>query len=329
MLQQLITIARNTFLESIRQPIFMVLLLITALALFFCPSMSMYTLSENNNTLLRDMGLSTLFLAGTVLAAFTAAGAVSREIEDRTVLTVVSKPISRPLFILGKFGGIAWALLLAFGIMTLVLLLVLRHGVIFTARDTFDPPVLTFGFGAAVLALALAAVGNYLFQWVFTSSFVLSLGGMLALAWGLVMFVKKDWSFQPPTAEFAADGALAGGQLLFALLLAFEAILIIAAAALAASTRLGQIMTLALCVGLYILGTFSGSLHARYAGRSIVAQIFYWIIPNMQFLWQAEALSLNHPIPGYHVGYVTAYSALIITAALSLAIALFQTREVG
>ena len=81
---QLVTIARNTFTESIRQPIFAVVLLVAGLALSLNPSLSAYTL-EDDNKLLIDMGLSTLFLAGLALTAFTATSVLSNEIQQRTV----------------------------------------------------------------------------------------------------------------------------------------------------------------------------------------------------------------------------------------------------
>ena len=112
MIQQLLTIARNTFLESIRQPIFSVLLLVGTLALILNPMISAYTLDDDNKQLI-DMGLSTLFVCGLLLSAFTATSVLSQELENKTVLTVISKPISRPLFVVGKYVGVSAALFVA------------------------------------------------------------------------------------------------------------------------------------------------------------------------------------------------------------------------
>ncbi|NQW49042.1 MAG: ABC transporter permease, partial [Planctomycetes bacterium] len=88
----LFTIARNAFLESIRQPVQAVLICAALLALVLNLNVAGYTL-EDDNKLLIDLGLSTLFLSGILMAAFTATSVLSREIENKTLLTVVSKPV--------------------------------------------------------------------------------------------------------------------------------------------------------------------------------------------------------------------------------------------
>src|SRR5690606_27955164 len=98
---------------------------------------------SDDNKLLVDMGLSTLALAGLLLAAFTATGVLSNEIENKTVLTTISKPVSRPMFVLGKFAGVAAALVLAYATLAIIFLLTVRHKVMMTASDRFDMPVIT------------------------------------------------------------------------------------------------------------------------------------------------------------------------------------------
>ena len=126
MFQRFYTVAFITFVETIRQPIYSVILLVTALLLILNVSLAGYTF-EDDDKLLLDLGLSTLLLSGLFLSAFSAAGVLSREIENKTVLTVISKPISRPLFILGKFAGLMAALVVAFYLSFLVFLLAQRQ----------------------------------------------------------------------------------------------------------------------------------------------------------------------------------------------------------
>jgi hypothetical protein len=87
------TLAANAFRESIRQPVHAVLVAVGLLALLLNVNVAAYTL-EDDNKLLVDMGLSTLFVVGMLLAAFTATSTLSREIESKTVLAVVSTPRS-------------------------------------------------------------------------------------------------------------------------------------------------------------------------------------------------------------------------------------------
>lgn len=321
MIQQLLTIGRNTFIESIRQPIFAVLLLVATFLLILNPAISAYTLDDDNKQLV-DMGLSTLFISGLLLAAFTATGILSQEVENKTVLTVISKPISRPVFVLGKYLGTSFAIAIAYWALSLIFLLTVRHKVLQIASQEFDSPVLTFGIIAGVLALLLATLGNYFYHWVFTSSFVLGFAIFETLAWIMVLLINKDWAFQPPTTDLDR-------QLLLGLLLIFQGLLLLTAVAIALSTRLGQIMTLVACTGIFLWGLVNDYLLGRIAHRSHLADLAYRIVPNLQLYWPADALTQGHDFSGGYIALVTSYTALMITAVLAVAIALFQTREVG
>ena len=126
MLTQSLSIARTTLIESLRQPVVLLLLLVC----FLCQVISTwntgyslgYSTTESaevtaDNKLLFDIGLSTVFVIGALMAGFVATSAISREIENKTILTVISKPIARVSVILGKFLGISGALAIASTIM--------------------------------------------------------------------------------------------------------------------------------------------------------------------------------------------------------------------
>ena len=328
MLRQLTTLSFNTFVESIRQPVFVVLVISGSIGLWFNTPLAAYTL-ENDNKLMIDLGLSTLFLTGLLLAAFTATGVLSAEIESGTALTVVSKPVARPLFVLGKYLGVAAALTLAYLALTMVYLLNVRHQVMQTARDNIDWPVLAFAFGAFGLSTLIAAGGNYLYHWVFTSTFTVYYTILNSLAWLLVPVINKNWEFQSIATEFIKQGGHLF-QILIALVMLFEAILILTAVAVLVSIRVGQVMTMVICFAVFLLGLVSNSLYDPTAsGQHILAALLYWIVPNLQYLWQADALTAGHAISASHVLFVSCYSILYIAAILFLSIGLFQTREVG
>ena len=326
MFQQILALSRNTFVESIRQPIYVVLIVVGTIGLWLNPQLAAYTL-EDDNKMMIDLGLSLLFLIGLLMAAFTATGVLTAEIENRTVLTVVSKPVARPLFVLGKFIGVAGALAVAYITLATTFLLNVRHAVLQTASDKIDWPVILFAGAAIFLAALIATLGNYLYAWVFTSTFVFVYAELNFVAYVLVLVIDKQWQFQSITAEFTAnDGHLV--QLLISLLLLFEAIVMLSAVAIAVSTRLGQVMTLVVCFAVFLLGLVSNSIYHRYE-ENFFARLFFWLMPNLQYLWQADALTAGHDIPFYHVLLVSSYSMLYVAALLCLSVSLFQTREVG
>ncbi|QNN22767.1 hypothetical protein HED60_10980 [Planctomycetales bacterium ZRK34] len=327
MFEQIWTIARNTFTESIRQPIFIVVLGAACLLLVLNPALSAYTLDDDNKLLI-DLGLSTIFLGGLFLAAFTATGVLAREIENKTVLTVISKPIGRPAFILGKYLGVTGALSVAFWIWSIVFLLTVRHKVMSTASDHFDAPVLAFGFCALLIAAGVATWGNYFYGWVFTSRLTGWLAGTITLAYLLVLMITPKWQFQSITTEFVADdGKLL--QIITALMLVLEALAVICAVAIACSTRLGQVMTLAICLAIFLVGLSSDYFFGQYVETYPAVWLIYGLAPNVQFFWLADALTQNNPVNSYYVMMITGYAALYTLAVLCLASALFQTRETG
>lgn len=328
MFAKLFAVARTTFTETVRQPIYAVVVLLTWLMLIMCVAVSAFTMDDDNKLLL-DMGLSTLLLSGLLLSAFCASGVISGEIEDRTVLTVVSKPISRTTWLLGKFLGLNAALLMAFYLCGLVFLFIVRHGVLQTADDSLDGPVIVFSVSAFALAVLSSGVGNYLYRWHFSSSLLRLTLPLFTLAMLLIGFIDKDWEFQSFGAEYAAHDGAGLGLLLTALGLTYLAILMISGVALAASTRLGQVMTLLICTGFFLLGLVSNYMLGRHADESTMFDLLYRLAGNLQPFWITDALTQKLEITFKYAAMAAGYGLLYTAALVALAVALFQTREVG
>ncbi len=325
MLQRLYSVARTTFVETIRQPIYGVILLVTAILMILNVSLAAFTL-DNDNKLLLDLGLCTLLLSGLFSAAFCATGILSREIEQRTVLTVISKPISRPVFLLGKFTGLWAALLLAFYLSTLVFVLTLRHGVLQNSSDPWDAPVLVFGFGSVAAALLVGGFTNYFYGWDFLATTIAVFTPTLTGSLLLVGKFDEDWKVIPFGSNYA------GGQTYIAAYLVLLVVLIISAVALAASTRFGQVMTLTLCTGVLALGVVADSALGGHAESSRLADVVYRAVPNVGPFWVIDGLLAGKEettVTMEYCVYTTAYAMLLTTAILSIAVAAFQRREVG
>src|SRR5207253_683635 len=114
---------------------------------------------------------------------------VSREIENKTVLTVVSKPVTRPALILGKYVGVAGAIMLALVPMLLFLLMGIRHGVMSTAADDPDQPVILFSALAIGGALLVAVWCNYFYGSNFSQTFLVILAPAMVVAYAAVLLV--------------------------------------------------------------------------------------------------------------------------------------------
>lgn len=113
-------IALNTFREAIRDRILYAILIFALVMLL--GSTVVVTLSVGGEAkILKDLGLTCTSVFGTLMAVFLGIGLVSKEIEKRTVYTVLSKPIHRYQFILGKYLGLAMTLAVNVLVMTVAL----------------------------------------------------------------------------------------------------------------------------------------------------------------------------------------------------------------
>ena len=318
------SILTNTFVQSIRRPIFGVLVLVTFGMLVLTLPLSGWSMGvnyeETDQKLLVNLGLSTLLGAGLFIAAFSAAGTVGREIEKRTALTVISKPVSRTVFVLGKFAGTAAAVSLAFYLCSIVFLLTVRHRVMPAAVDPFDWPVIVLGFSAFGGALLIAVAGNFLFGWTFTSAAVWATTILLTAAMGVITVVGKEWKIVP-------FGEGLDPQILLAMLLTFLAVMVFVAVAVAASTRLGQIATLMLCLAVFFVGSMHPYLFGRWSEQVPAARIAGWAAPNLLYFYALDALMMDTPIPVTFVAVVAIYCACYVAGVLAIGVGLFQTRQ--
>ena len=259
MFAQTLAIIRNTFFESIRQPILLVMLVVATIGLIFCNLLAGFTM-EDDQRMMVDLGLSTVFVCGTILAAFIATNVLNREIENLTALTVISKPVARPIFVLGKFLGVAGALLLATIYLSFVFLLVEMHGVLQTVRQPIHLPVIVFGVGAGVVGVGAALWCNYFYGKVFSSTVFCLVTPLAGVAYLFSLMFDTAFAIQPISVSF-------DGQLWLALTSITMAVLVLTAIAIAASTRLGQVMTLCTTLGIFLMGMLSDWMFGRQLGR--------------------------------------------------------------
>jgi ABC-type transport system involved in multi-copper enzyme maturation permease subunit len=111
-----LTIALATAKETIRQPAFFVMAVFAGALLIVTIFVSYFTFGEDIK-MYKDTGLTTISFFCMLLALLTASSTVAEEIEGKTAITLLSKPINRRQFIIGKFLGIE------LGVLALYLLL--------------------------------------------------------------------------------------------------------------------------------------------------------------------------------------------------------------
>lgn len=127
-------IALSTAKNEMAQPLYLLLLAVGIFGVLLFGIYPFNTLGDDIR-LLKDSGVTLIMVFGMLLAVWSAGTSVSDEIEGRTALTVLSKPVSRRSFILGKYTGIMLSVLVLFVIISAVLLVVVSYKPIYDARE--------------------------------------------------------------------------------------------------------------------------------------------------------------------------------------------------
>lgn len=150
---RIIAIASNTFRETIRDKILYNLLIFALLIIGLSYFLGDLTVMEQVKVI-KDLGLASIHIFGALMAIFIGIGLVSKEIEKRTIYTIVSKPVSRVEFLIGKYLG-----LLATLIMNVTIMLAVLLGMLLLMNEPFAPKLIAasaFIFLELALLVAIA-----------------------------------------------------------------------------------------------------------------------------------------------------------------------------
>jgi ABC-type transport system involved in multi-copper enzyme maturation permease subunit len=116
-----LAIALNTFREAIRDRVLYLLLVFALILIGVSRLLSLLTVGDEEK-IIKDVGLSAISLFGVLTAVFVGVSLVFKEIERRTVYTLLANPVRRWQFLVGKFCGLLAVLAMNLGLMSLALL---------------------------------------------------------------------------------------------------------------------------------------------------------------------------------------------------------------
>lgn len=168
-------IAWNTFRETVRDKILYNLVFFALLMIGSAVLLRNLSMGEQGK-IIKDIGLAGINLFGVLIAIFVGISLVSKEIETRTIYSVIAKPIHRYEFILGRYSGLVLtlfmntaimasgffltlffcgveidpALLEAVGLIVVELLVITSAAVMFS---TFTTPILSATFSVALYVI--------------------------------------------------------------------------------------------------------------------------------------------------------------------------------
>jgi hypothetical protein len=380
-MRQFVTIAANAFMELLRQPVFLLLTTCSAAFEIFLATPYYFAFGDEPK-LVKNSVLAVMLLSGLFGAVLSASASLAREIRTGTVLAVLSKPVGRAQFLLAKYAGVAMALTLMTYINLVAALIASR--MTFDAYGSTDMAALGIFAAGMMAAYALAGLSNFFLRRTFVSDAFVALAVMITLAAFVIFY------FTEQLRSLNEMGSV-DWRLIPAAVLVLFAVWIFAALAIACSTRLDMIPTLALCSTFFLLGLMSDYLLGRRAdpvwrydlkaeatssrwsdsqkamlkeiilkydrdrngsldllerdaisdedkarlaragmGGALWASILYTVTPNWQLFWLADALEEGKST--FHWGYVGlsfVYVVGYVGAALSMAVVLFEDRELS
>src|SRR5947208_10147156 len=115
-----LVILRHTFIEAVVQPIYPLLLALGSAVMLIFGLLPFFTLSEDT-VMFKSVCLDIILLLVLITTLFATSKSIYEEIEDRTMLTLMSKPLHKWEVLLGKYLGIILAAAMATGVLGLVI----------------------------------------------------------------------------------------------------------------------------------------------------------------------------------------------------------------
>jgi hypothetical protein len=317
------TIAANTFLELVRQPILLLLSSSSTVFIIIIAGLPYFGFGEDPK-LVRDAALAVTLLAGLLGAVFGSSSSLTDEIRKGTALAVLSKPIDRLTFLLGKYCGIAWAVTLLTYLNTLAALLASRMA--YDAYGNADLVGISLFFAGVAAAYAVGAFLNYFHHSNYTAATFWAQLGSVTIVFCLLSFfieLRQPGANTPASIDWRV---LPAGALILVALLIFCGI------ALACSTRLDAVPTLIVCTVFFLAGLVSDHFFGRASDRGAWwGHLGYAILPNWQLFWITDAIQGERSIEGIwtyftkSLGYLAGY----LGAALIVAWSLFADRDLN
>jgi len=181
-------IALNTFREAKRDRILYLLFFFAALSIAASRVLAILTVGDRVKVVM-DVGLASISIFGVLMAILMGTGLVYKEIDKKTIFTLLSKPIHRVEFILGKFLGLVLTLAIMTGLMTLIFMsLLFLH----TFRVEWAMLVaVAYIFLELILLTAVAILFSTFSTPILSSIFSLSFYVIGHMSWGLEALIRK------------------------------------------------------------------------------------------------------------------------------------------
>jgi len=187
--RKIYSVALNTFRESVREKL-LYLVIIYAMALVVSVFiLSPLSVGAAKGKIVTDVGLAGISILGILTAIIVGSNLVHKEMDRKAILMVLTRPVSRTEYLIGKFAGVALSLLVLIGIMTAVLVVMMLIG---GAELT---PAVFFAVGLSLIEIGLIVAVMIFFSTfttpLLTSFFTICIFVAGTLSGDLRLFAQK------------------------------------------------------------------------------------------------------------------------------------------
>lgn len=308
MLPRILTIALNTYREAVRARL---LVGVFAVALATCVySLLVATLSLHNEArVVADLGAATLSLYGVLIAVVLGSTSLYRELEHKTIFPILSRPIRRWEYVVGKYTGTMLTVTVFVCVDAAAVLMML-------ALETGQMP---WKVGAAVL-LMLAILGVTLLRARYTRVYVIA-------PWSMAL-LGVAWLLAAPAPDERQ-------LVLAAAVLAVSEVAIVAAVATLFASFSSPFLTAVCTVMIFVMGRSSDTMAhipVRQLGAAVSdgGKVLAHIVPNLHVYVPARAFLLGlvagQPVWPY-VATAALHAFFYATALLVLSALIFRKRD--
>ena len=318
-MREIYSIAKNSFMELLRQPVFLILTSVSAVFIIFLAISPYFGLGDDVN-LFKTSALAVLLLAGLFTSVFSASTSLAAELRGGTALAVLSKPVNRIAFLLGKLFGVCSAISIMVYINIIAILFASRMG--FDSYGKTDFVGMAIFFGAMILSFAISGFLNYFLE----KNFVPYTMGILIITMTIGLIIISFLEEERKLMEYSTiDWSLIPAAICLTFML-----WLIAALAITCSTRLNTIATLTFCLIILLIGLMSDYFFGQMSNSgSWIGTILYTIIPNWQNFWLADAIENDKGIPWLYIRDAFLYMITFMVATITIGITLFDNRELN
>lgn len=318
-IKRLTAIASTTATELYGQPVVMLLSLGGVVATALIPFLQLHNFGEAAR-LARDGGLAYQLVIGLALAVVAASSSVHDEIANGTASAALAKPVSRDLFIVGKWLGVMtatfrfWFCMLA----TTILAQRIAERIENDANYVTDRPVQFVLFLIPILALAVAGYLHNRLRLRFCKAVLTVLTLLLGVALFAGFFFTRTTAFAPAWSNLDLRVIPISFLVLFSLG-------VYSAIATALATRLRAAPAMVICFILLLIGLSSDTLLGP--ASPVPVRLLATLIPNLQSFWMCDALTAGGMLPFGYLLQAALYAAALTVLALGCAMLLFRRKD--